>query len=450
MLLASFTASNDPVIHEIVGKLSKATGGASPRDSDRDAGLFLQAFWNLMRSNISYESAQGSIIDGLVHQHLKYGRDVLRTKSGTCINTSIFFASVAEAAGLNAYLVMVPGHAFAGVRLPQSRQFVFVETTGCGGGTVATSGSFDQVRKKGAEEFQAALKSGLFLLVGISDLRNKGVTPPELPDAGPGALEQWQIVFPGEAAVEKAPDPDAVPVPRDASTAVVVGVRKDGKAIQDGRSGMAFHVHVKINQARGTPCEVMVVCVDENKELVKSRVEAYSLGGNLGHLISITPDEDAAEYEDLVLFLPYEAFDLGVGEHRLAAVVLVGSGGKPLSETTENSVVPITITRPGDGPPAKKADHPLPKYFDQLDLTAEQQQKVGAVMDEYDDAIERHLEQIRKLRGKPFVTSIILAHVNAVKKLRKQRAAALENLLMDEQRAKLKELRAAGAPDQNP
>jgi Spy/CpxP family protein refolding chaperone len=103
----------------------------------------------------------------------------------------------------------------------------------------------------------------------------------------------------------------------------------------------------------------------------------------------------------------------------------------------------------GDRPP-KMADHPLPKYFDKLGLTAEQQQKVCAVMDEYDDEIERHLEQLRKLRGKPYATSLLLAHVNAVKKLRGQRAAALEKLLTDEQRARLKELRAADEADKNP
>jgi hypothetical protein len=147
-------------------------------------------------------------------------------------------------------------------------------------------------------------------------------------------------------AKEETPeDPDAIPVPRDASTAVVEEVRTEHGVVKAGQRGLAFHVHVKINHARGTPCEVMVVCMNEDKELVKSRIEAYSLGGNLCHLIGITPREDAAEYEDLVLFLPYEAFDLGAGEHRLAAVVLVGAGGKPLNEPAEASVVPVTITR---------------------------------------------------------------------------------------------------------
>jgi hypothetical protein len=314
-LLASFTTENDPVIQEVVGRLSKTIGGASPRDTDQAAGQFLEALYNLMRCNIAYESAQGSVIDGLLHQHLKYGRDVLRTKAGTCINTSIFFASVAEAAGLDAYVVMVPRHAFAAVRLPQSRQFVFIETTGCGGGTMATSYPYGQVCKIGAKEFQDAAKSGLFLLVSISELRNQGVMPPELVDAGKNALDEWKIVFPDAAAVrdEKPEDPGAVPVPSDQSTAAVVSIRKEPGAVKEGRKGMAFHVHVKIDHARGVPCEVFVICVNANKQIVKSRLEAYSLGGNLCNLISLTPRDDQAEYEDLVLFLPYDGFDLGAG-----------------------------------------------------------------------------------------------------------------------------------------
>jgi Spy/CpxP family protein refolding chaperone len=101
-------------------------------------------------------------------------------------------------------------------------------------------------------------------------------------------------------------------------------------------------------------------------------------------------------------------------------------------------------------PPAKKTEHPLPKYFDKLDLTAEQQKKVFAVMDEYDDKLEQHLEQIRKLRGKPFVTGLIIAHATEVKKLRGQRAAALEKVLTDDQRARLKELRTRDEADKKP
>ena len=59
-------------------------------------------------------------------------------------------ASVAEAAGLSPVIIVIPGHAFAGIILPQSKQVLLVETTGCGGGTLATSMSFAQAQASAA------------------------------------------------------------------------------------------------------------------------------------------------------------------------------------------------------------------------------------------------------------------------------------------------------------
>jgi Spy/CpxP family protein refolding chaperone len=103
----------------------------------------------------------------------------------------------------------------------------------------------------------------------------------------------------------------------------------------------------------------------------------------------------------------------------------------------------------GDGTPTKKTDHPLPQYFDKLELTAEQQKKVCAIMDEYDDDIAHRPEQIRPLRGGPLKYRL-RAYTNDLKRLRGQRAAALEKVLTDDQRAKLKELRAADEADKQP
>jgi hypothetical protein len=67
-------------------------------------------------------------------------------------------------------------------------------------------------------------------------------------------------------------------------------------------------------------------------------------------------------------------------------------------------------------------------------------------MDEYDDDIERRLEQIRRLRRGPLKYRLI-ADTNDLKRLRGHRSAALEKLLTADQRAKLRELRAADTGD---
>jgi len=140
-----------------------------------------------------------------LHLHLKYGRDVLKTKSGTCINTAIFYASVAEAAGLEAHIYLVPGHAFPVVRLPESRDVrVPVESTW-------RDVNFWRRQDKSLEDDNSAVGSaiktclkyrntGLLLDVNLHKPHENGVTPPELPNVGNNPLKDWGIV-----------DPDQVP-----------------------------------------------------------------------------------------------------------------------------------------------------------------------------------------------------------------------------------------------
>jgi tetratricopeptide (TPR) repeat protein len=211
LVLGSFTSAKDPVMQDVVGMLSKTTSGAATAASDRAAIAFMKALYNLMRVNISYETTPGDIIDGLRHQHLKYGRDVLRTKSGTCVNTSIFYASVLEAAGLDACIWVVPGHAFAGAKMPESGKFVVVETTGCGGGTLESSLPFDKAMEAAQKTAAKWATVGLILEVNIRQLRRRGVEPPELVALGKNPLEEWKIKPPAEGPATERPAAEAPP-----------------------------------------------------------------------------------------------------------------------------------------------------------------------------------------------------------------------------------------------
>jgi hypothetical protein len=341
-LLASFTAGADPVMRQVAARARRAAGGASPRDGDQEAKRFLEALYNWMRRNVAYERAEGSVIDGVPSQYLKYGRDVLRTKQGTCINTAILYASVAEAAGLESSVVVVPQHAFMAIRLPKSRQLFFVETTG---GTTTANAPFAVACARATETFQKAVASGLFFMVNIAELRAKGVTPPELPDVGEDALARWGIdPPPPDAAGGEAPaDPDAAPLDRPAGRATIVDVRKEPDVVRGGLKGMAFHVHLKITGARGRPCEVFVICLRADSGPVRADLEGYSRGGYLMNLLTVAPRDDEAEWRDLVLFLPYKGIETGPGTHRFLAVIAVGSDGKLMTKEPTN--VPFTLTR---------------------------------------------------------------------------------------------------------
>jgi|GEM_PF-6597937 len=198
MVVSSFTSATDPVVQDIVGLISKSTAGKGAVTTDANALKFLGTLYNLLAANVAYETTPGGVEDGLIHQHLKYGRDVLRTHSGTCINLSILYASVCEAAGLDAYVVIVPGHAFAAAKLPQSGIPVAVETTCCGGGTKETSRTFVQARESAFRTYQKWAADGRIVEIDIASYRKQGVAPPELPGVGPNPLKDWGIQAPEE------------------------------------------------------------------------------------------------------------------------------------------------------------------------------------------------------------------------------------------------------------
>ena len=204
-LIAAFSTPNDPVIHDVVGMVSKATGGLNATGSDEQAMVFLGTLYNLLRQNISYEGAAGGDHGSKHFQYLKYGRDVLRTRSGTCINLSIFYASVCEAAGLEPYIVLVPGHAFVGIKLPASKQDIFVETTLCGGGTKETSSSFHFALESALKKYQESQLLGFFYEIDLKNLHKKGVNSPELPRIGSNPLKDWDIKIPEKAELVTSP-----------------------------------------------------------------------------------------------------------------------------------------------------------------------------------------------------------------------------------------------------
>jgi hypothetical protein len=239
LVLASFTTVNDPVIQDVVGRLGRSTAGAAPALRDDHALRFLRAAYDLLRLNIAYETTPGGAVDGLLHQHLKYGRDVLRTKSGTCVNTSILYASVAEAAGLSPYILVVPGHAFVAVRLPVSKRVVFVETTGCAGGTLATSIDFDRACAAATQTYQRWSRAGLIAEVDVRRLHARGVVPPELPDLGRNPLQERNLVFPSPTP-PAAPRPG--PAPARAAATPVVGAWDVRTTTADGKAGVAVAV----------------------------------------------------------------------------------------------------------------------------------------------------------------------------------------------------------------
>jgi Spy/CpxP family protein refolding chaperone len=109
--------------------------------------------------------------------------------------------------------------------------------------------------------------------------------------------------------------------------------------------------------------------------------------------------------------------------------------------------VPPTLKGPGESAPAKVK---VPPYFNELGLTEEQKDKIRRIAGAFDPVIKDLQEQLSLARQRPFGrTTEILSLTLVIKKRMNQRQKAMEDVLTDEQRDKLKELRkTSGALDE--
>jgi len=168
ILVASFCNSNDPVIQQLAGRISgMASGPAASLDSE-DAVNYLRAIWQFMEDNkVAYQTSPTLKVNQRFGQHVKYGRDVLSNRAGTCIDLAIFWASAAKAVGLKSFIVIVPGHAFPMVELPNGNR-VPIESTLLGKGA-----TIDDAAKKGNEQLEKAMQ-GPHYIVDVNEMENFG------------------------------------------------------------------------------------------------------------------------------------------------------------------------------------------------------------------------------------------------------------------------------------
>lgn len=197
-LLSAFVTKLDDPVKMFAGMVSQYAGGPATASNDKEAIKFCNALYDLMVFNgISYQTPSGFLVEYKSGgQDIKYPRDVLRDKAGTCIDLAIFYASVCETVGLKTYIVVIPGHAFPVIELP-SGDILPIEATGVGGSAVGKSATFEEVVEIGEKNLQE-LKIGKFFIVDVQKLQSDGVLPPELPKLSEDILTKWGYKVPTE------------------------------------------------------------------------------------------------------------------------------------------------------------------------------------------------------------------------------------------------------------
>jgi hypothetical protein len=187
-VLASFTTPSDPVIQELAGRVSGRADGAAASYNNADAMKFLRSLYEFLSDNkVAYQSPPSYVNGAQFGQHVKYGRDVLRNHAGTCIDLAILWGSTCEAVGLRPVLVVIPGHCFPAVYLPEG-QLIAIEATGIG------KCNFDKAFELGNKEL-ADSRQGESIQADIMALRKAGIQGLDLPVASSTFLTELGYRF---------------------------------------------------------------------------------------------------------------------------------------------------------------------------------------------------------------------------------------------------------------
>lgn len=188
-VMAAFCTSDDPVIQQLAGRVSGMGNGLAASLNDEAAIAFLQSLWLFMEHNrIVYQTPPTMQMNNTFGQNIKYARDVLRNRAGTCIDLAVFWASAAKAVGLEAHVVLIPGHAYPVIKLP-SGQMVPIEATLIGRGTIRDA---VETGMKNLAELNAKPN----FEVSVSEYQNAGIRCLELPAVSDNWLEEQKYEFP--------------------------------------------------------------------------------------------------------------------------------------------------------------------------------------------------------------------------------------------------------------
>ncbi len=204
-LLAAWVSREDPVVDEFAAMANRIAGGAPSYANPEAALTTLHAIYELwVRNKFVYVSPPGLVdksvsFDARLVQNIKYPRDVIRDKAGTCIDLAILYAAMASSLGLDAYLALVPGHCFPVFLLPlkkgeKERRWWPVEATGIMGGLGPRVHSWPEVCKVGQDQLSRVFAGQLpGALVNVRELWQQGVTGPELPSLPADIMKRWGI-----------------------------------------------------------------------------------------------------------------------------------------------------------------------------------------------------------------------------------------------------------------
>jgi hypothetical protein len=150
-LLAVMVMENDPAVEGLIRKAANYRTDhtmGDPKSGD-DALDQLGAVWQAEAKDYHLYYVSTTETFAANSQRIRLPGEVLPEASGNCIELTLLYASVAEALGLNGYLVLVPGHAYFAVDVTGQNDVYVLETTLIRGDT------FEDALASGSQEWDS-------------------------------------------------------------------------------------------------------------------------------------------------------------------------------------------------------------------------------------------------------------------------------------------------------
>jgi len=185
--VASWVTPHDPRVELLLSRAKEYMPGRrlpgyeewkSPEQQEKSTQLQAAAIYRaLQEAGISY--VKSSLTFGRntsVSERIRMPRESLRQSAANCIDGVVMFASLFENLAMEPAIVLVPGHAYVGVRVSHSSdKYLYLDTA-------LTGRANFEAAKQAAEKGMARFESAEVTYIRVTEARRVGIFP--MPEAG--------------------------------------------------------------------------------------------------------------------------------------------------------------------------------------------------------------------------------------------------------------------------
>ena len=193
--IASWVTPHDPQVEQLLSRAKefmpgrRLPGYESEISAVQDRSTLQQAsaiYRALQEQGVSYVKSSMTLGDHEdFSERIRMPAESLGHLSANCIDGVVLYAAMFENLGMDPVIVLVPGHAYVGVRMaPKSSRYLYIETSLTGRTTFARS-------LASARQSMAKFRPSEFIRIDVRQARTAGIypMPGPTPEPPPGVLD---------------------------------------------------------------------------------------------------------------------------------------------------------------------------------------------------------------------------------------------------------------------